>query len=101
MTVLDVATLAAYCEEWAQWRRCMDRVRYEGEVMVLRTDKGEVRYAQQSPWSTLAGKHLERMLRASIELGFTPASRAKVTAPAGAGEEADPFDAFLGRRSAK
>jgi P27 family predicted phage terminase small subunit len=50
----------------------------------------------QSPYLSIANKQAQIMTKAGAEMGFTPASRSRVTMPADPGEELDPWSEIAG-----
>lgn len=73
----DLALVAAYCHYFSLWRRAVDNAEREGEVVVVRDDKGVVKIVGQSPWLTVAANCYDRWSKAASELGLSPASRAR------------------------
>ena len=78
------------------WRECMRHVREHGASLIVRDEKGAVKFLQQTPEMTIAIK-LGASLKALYgELGLTPAGRTRVDlAPA---PVADALSAFLQKR---
>jgi P27 family predicted phage terminase small subunit len=71
----DLNILAAYCQAFAHWRACEAKVEAEGRVIVLRSDKGEVRQLVANPHVTLALKYAQQMRVLGREVGASPAAR--------------------------
>lgn len=71
---LDRAVLAAYCQAYGRWVEAERKLKET--PILLRTPAG---YVQPSPWLAIANKNMELMHRFMSELGFSPASRARVT----------------------
>ena len=70
--------LEGYCRSYARWREAEAAVDRDGGVVILRSDKGEVRSLTASPWAGLALKYLAAMKACAVELGLSPASRGRV-----------------------
>jgi P27 family predicted phage terminase small subunit len=82
LTLADRAALAAYCQAWGRWVEAEEKLK--DTPPLLKTPSG---YVQQSPWLTIANKQLELMARYMSELGLTPASRSRLSVPAGQGTD--------------
>jgi phage terminase small subunit len=65
-----------------------------GDVLVLRSETGAVRFASVAPSATLVGKYGRELLRLAQEFGLTPSSRSTIVGSA-AKPEADPLGRFL------
>ena len=79
LSVVDLKVFEGYCMSYARWREAEAAVDRDGGVVVLRTDKGEVRSLAASPWAGLALKYLTAMKACAVELGLSPASRKRVS----------------------
>ena len=75
LTQIDGSALAAYCQVWAHWRECEEFITENGRVIVLRDDKGVVKWTQETPQARLALKYLEKIRQFASEFGLTPAAR--------------------------
>ena len=64
LSVVDLKVLEGYCMSYARWREAEAAVDRDGGVVILRSDKGEVRSLTASP--------------CAVELGLSPASRGRV-----------------------
>ena len=73
LTMVDVATLEAYCVSYARWRHGERML--EGQPEVIESDKGNL---YQNPWYGVARTAMRDMLRLAQELGMTPAARSRV-----------------------
>ena len=73
---VDLNILAAYCQAFAHWRACEAKVEDEGRVIVLRSDKGEVRQLVANPHLALSMKFAGQLRVLARELGASPAARA-------------------------
>jgi P27 family predicted phage terminase small subunit len=96
--------LAACCQSWGEYDRAQAFMRANGNVYVIRDDKGNVKFSQTVPQHGIAHKALEKYLRLAGELGLTPSAGARVKAsdkrdpePAGGGVAA----ILAGMRSAR
>ena len=89
LTRADRAALASYCTSYARWKEAEAIVDAEG--MVLVTDKG---YSYQHPAVAIAQKERMLMRQYLVELGLTPAARARLNVQAEVKEE-DPFEELL------
>lgn len=78
LSTLDLPTLAGYCQAYARWQDAEAKLTTEGSVVVMRDDKGAVKWTQPSPYVGIAAKWLDKWLRAAVELGHTPSSRSRV-----------------------
>lgn len=85
LTVLDRATLAAYCSAYALWAEATAAIQKYGTMV-----KSPSGYPMQSPYVAIANRQTEIMMRISSEFGFTPASRARIVMPSD--EEPSLFD---------
>jgi len=82
LTIADRAALAAYCQAYGRWVEAEEKMK--ATPPMVRTPSG---YVQQSPWMSVANKQLELMGRYMTELGLTPASRSRIIADHGIGNE--------------
>jgi P27 family predicted phage terminase small subunit len=80
LTELDGDALAAYCTEYSHYIEAETFVRENGSVLVLRDDKGNVKWTQPTPQAAMAMKHLEKMRQLIVEFGMTPSSRTRIHA---------------------
>lgn len=70
---LDVDQLAAYCEAYAAWVECGERLASEGLVVGFPNGAKGV-----SPWLRIQRNALDRMDKSGAELGLTPIARARL-----------------------
>lgn len=75
MTNADVDTIARYCTMHEQFVKYLDQVRRGLDVLVIRDDKGKVKYMQSTPAATMMTKLAASMLRIEQEFGLTPSAR--------------------------
>ena len=92
-TVVDRASLSAYCQAYARWRQAEDVLTREGLVFV--TGKG---YLMPRPEVAIAQKSMTLMKGFAAEFGFTPASRTRISLPEQ--KQGDPFAEFLAQGKA-
>lgn len=78
MTAADWSTFAGYCQAFAHWQAAEEFMGRHGTVIVVRDDKGTVKFSQAVPQFAIAQKSQEKMLRFAAELGLTPAARARL-----------------------
>ena len=50
----------------------------------------------QSPYLAIANKQAQIMTKAAIEMGFTPASRSRITLPTDVADDLDPWSDIAG-----
>lgn len=81
LTQIDMATLAGYCESWAQYKRAIQFIYEYGEVYPLKTDAGEIKYLQQVPQVGIANKALANIRALAAEFGMTPSARGRIEVP--------------------
>lgn len=75
MTNADIDTIARYCTMHEQYVKYLDQVRRGLDVLVIRDDKGKVKYMQSTPAATMMTKLAASMLRIEQEFGLTPSAR--------------------------
>ena len=80
MTNADIDTIARYCTMHEQFVKYLDQVRRGLDVLVIRDDKGKVKYMQSTPAATMMTKLAASMLRIEQEFGLTPSSRTGIIA---------------------
>jgi P27 family predicted phage terminase small subunit len=97
LTIADGATVELFARTFARYRQLEAFVEAHGPVLVLRDDKGEVRYAQPAPQASLAAKLLPQLRGLAAELGLNPSARSRIDLPAAA--PVDELSAFLARGS--
>jgi P27 family predicted phage terminase small subunit len=91
LTQLDRAALAAYCGAYAMWAEATEAIQKFGTMV-----KSPTGYPVQSPYVSIANRQAEIMMRIASEFGFTPASRSRISVPAGS--ENDLFSLLDGSR---
>lgn len=80
MTNADVDTIARYCTMHEQYVKYLEQVRRGLDVLVIRDDKGKVKYMQSTPAATMLMKLASSMLRIEQEFGLTPSARSGIGA---------------------
>lgn len=95
VTLVDRATLSAYCQKFAEW------LEYEAlkaaHPRVIKYPNGA---PMPSPYISMANKALTLMLRAAVELGITPSSRARIVlADLTPADGLDAFSVFQRKRA--
>jgi P27 family predicted phage terminase small subunit len=95
LTVADGATVELFARTLARYRDLEAFTEANGPVLVLRDDKGQVRYAQPAPHASLAAKLLPQLRGLAAELGLSPSSRARINLPAP--PAVDELTAFLAK----
>lgn len=73
LSLMDRASLVAYCTAWADYVQACKMVEKEGSVVT--SDKGGL---YQNPWVSIKNSSMDRLVRISSEFGMTPASRTRV-----------------------
>ena len=92
LTPLDANTLAAWAVAADLFWRAQEGLAKTG--ILVKSPSG---YPMQSPYLPIINKQMQLMSRAAAEMGFTPASRARVAVAPEAGEgEFDPWDQIAG-----
>jgi P27 family predicted phage terminase small subunit len=84
LTELDCTTFAILCSAIADWFSAQEALQTYGPVI-----KSPSGYPVQSPYVSVAAKHLETIIRLSVEFGLTPASRKRV--PSGSSSWMDDY----------
>jgi P27 family predicted phage terminase small subunit len=82
LTVADGATVELFARTLARYRELEAFTETHGCVLVLRDDKGQVRYAQPSPQASLSAKLLPQIRGLAAELGLSPSARTRINLPA-------------------
>ena len=78
---IDAQALTLLCQTWAKWRRAEEMIQKHGEVYPIKTDAGEVKYLQQSPYVAIARAAGEQLARMYREFGMTPSARSRIEVP--------------------
>lgn len=76
LTALDRATLAVYCQSWADFVTATKQIQAEGRTVI-----GSKGAPVKSPWVRIAADASEAMLKAGAQFGMSPAARSKLEAP--------------------
>jgi len=71
---IDLSTLEIWCVACVFYREAADAVEKHGQVCVAPSG-----YQQTNPYMTNMNRQAQVMLKAAAEMGFTPASRGKVS----------------------
>jgi P27 family predicted phage terminase small subunit len=79
LTYIDMAALAGYCESFAQWRRAVEYLKKNGDMLIMYNEDGSIKYQQQAPHVAIASNALKHMRAFASEFGLTPASRSKLS----------------------
>jgi P27 family predicted phage terminase small subunit len=74
LTELDRSVLAPYCQSYGRWVEAERKLKETPPL--LKTPAG---YVQASPWLAISNKSVELMHKFAAELGWSPASRSRVT----------------------
>jgi len=83
LTVVDLNTLAAYCQAYAHWRTAEEALAKMRErdpltaAIMLKTRNGN---AMPNPLLVAANKAASDMIRYASEFGLTPAARSRIAA---------------------
>lgn len=79
LSIVDQASLEGYCQSYADWRKNVDWITENGDVLPIR-DKvtGKITYLQQVPQVGMAQKALNDVRKFAQEFGLTPAARARL-----------------------
>lgn len=89
-TVVDRAALESYCVAYSHWRGAEIDLKKDGRISTNRFGERVV-----SPAYSISHRAMDIMRRISVEFGFTPVSRSRVTT---GGKEADPDEGFFGKK---
>jgi P27 family predicted phage terminase small subunit len=73
ITTVDGASLACYCQSWADYLEAIVRLKKDGKVITSPT--GQIKL---NPWNHVANKARDAVLKFSAQFGLTPSSRARV-----------------------
>ena len=93
ITNADIDTIARYCTMHEQYVKYLDQVRRGLDVLVIRDDKGKVKYMQSTPAATMMTKLAASMLRIEQEFGLTPSARSGLSGKKP--QEQDELSAFF------
>lgn len=85
MTDNDVNLLAAYVIELYHYNECQTKIETNG-----RTFKAKTGYESISPYVSMSGQHLKKVIELSSHFGFSPSTRSKISVSAA--ENANPFE---------
>lgn len=77
VTIVDRATLLAYCLKYGEWLALQDDAKRHPFIV-----KGSLGNPIPNPALRLANQTLDLMIKTASELGITPASRSRVSASA-------------------
>jgi P27 family predicted phage terminase small subunit len=76
LTVADRAAFAGYCQAWARWRECEERIAAEGAVV-----PGHRAIMRKHPLTPVAARYLDAMRGFAQEFGLTPQARSRLSLP--------------------
>lgn len=93
MTNADIDTIARYCTMHEQFVKYLEQVRRGLDVLVIRDDKGKVKYMQSTPAATMMTKLAASMLRIEQEFGLTPSARSSIATTQN--KQQDDLEAFF------
>lgn len=97
LTVVDGATLAAYCQSWSMYVAAQQKIneyfKEHGKLTYSYINKAGAENEIPIPEIAIAEKALKQVKAFCTEFGLTPSSRGRMTLPE-RGEE-DEFEAFL------
>lgn len=89
LATVDHSVLLDHCTAWAELQECVRTISREGHI--IDGAVGPTRH----PATMTAAQLRTQLAKTTVQLGLTPAARARMTSPAGGsgdGEEDDPFD---------
>lgn len=95
LTPVDGPTVELFARTLARYRELESFIEAHGPVLVMRDDKGAVKYAQPAPQASLAAKLLPQLRGLAAELGLNPSARARIDLPAA--PVVDELSAFLAK----
>ncbi len=78
LTAADEVPFAAYCTCVAEWEKAQRFVQENGQVVTLRTDKGEIRSILPAPEVGIAVRMLDKIRQFAGEFGMTPSARGRI-----------------------
>ena len=81
LTQIDMATLAGYCESWAQYKKAVIFINKKGDVYPIKDAEGTIKYLQQVPQVSIANKALANIRAIAAEFGMTPSARGRIQVP--------------------
>lgn len=94
LTATDMDLLTVYCETWADWVDCKQKVRTTSKL--LKTAKSDYPYI--NPYVTMETKARLHLIKMQAELGLTPSARSRVKV-IGGGRQKSRLDRFLDTRA--
>ena len=77
ITRVDVAVLAAYCQSFAAWVHCEDRLWKTGGPTLIKTE-GKKKSTYQNPAVFNVHKYRDATMKLAEKIGLTPTDRARV-----------------------
>ena len=80
LTRADKAVLAGYCQSFAAWAECERFLAENGNVIVMRNDKGEIKWTPEAPQARLALKYMDKIRQFAAELGLSASARTRIQA---------------------
>ena len=97
VTKLDRASLAAYCQAWADLKHATEMIEKHGAIFPIKDDSGRVKCLQQSPYVAMKHKAYATLKAYCAEFGFTPSARCRIDLPQS--PASDHFDVFMAGKS--
>jgi P27 family predicted phage terminase small subunit len=94
LTAGDRVALMLLCDAYSEWRAAKEAVDTHGMTYTTVSEKGDV-MVRRRPEVAIRADAWKRVLRALVEFGLTPASRAGVST--GEADDEDPMAEFFGR----
>jgi P27 family predicted phage terminase small subunit len=92
LTVLDVATLAAYCVAYGRWRAAVEALQASSHGLLIETERGK----QPNPMIGIALNAAADALKIAGEFGLTSATRSRLAASLGGRSGDGKFEGLLG-----
>jgi P27 family predicted phage terminase small subunit len=98
LTVVDVASLAAYCQAYGRWLTAERAIAAMAErdlvtgALMIKTTKGN---AIQNPLVGTSNQAARDMVKYAAEFGLTPAARARIGLSAAANTKKSKFDGLI------
>jgi P27 family predicted phage terminase small subunit len=74
----DRAVIAGYAQSEADYLENLAWCQQNGSTVVMRDEKGAVKWIQEAPQWRMAQKHLEKVRQFAAELGLSPSARTRI-----------------------
>lgn len=81
LTGIDRATLAAYCQAYADWKAAVEFIKEHGSVYKVLDSKERVVAVKPYPQVVIARNASEQIRKLAAEFGMTPAARSRISLP--------------------